>query len=116
MVDDTKESSILAVLSRRVDFCGWQQSMLLYAIEKGDVDKNFNGRWLRRGGVEETARQIAQTRFKVALMAFEEQSTKGDIKAGFETYAEGIRVAEQKLAHARYHERRGEEGEVLRGV
>ena len=100
MADDTKESSTLAVLSRRVDFCGWQQSMLLYAIEKGDVDKNFNGRWLRRGGVEETARQIARTRFKVALMAFEEQSTKGDIKAGFETYADGIRVAEQKLAHA----------------
>ena len=39
MADDTKESSTLAVLSRRVDFCGWQQSMLLYAIEKGDVDK-----------------------------------------------------------------------------
>ena len=33
-------------------------------------------------------------------MTVEEQSTKGDIKAGFETYADGIRVAEQKLAHA----------------
>ena len=33
-------------------------------------------------------------------MAFEEQSTKGDAKAGFETYADGIRIAEQKLAHA----------------
>ena len=52
------------------------------------------------GGVEETARQIARTRFKVALMAFEGQSTKGDVKAGFETHADGIRVAEQKLAHA----------------
>ena len=52
------------------------------------------------GGVEETAKQIARTRFKVALMTFEEQSTKGDIKAGFETYADGIRVAEQKVAHA----------------
>ena len=52
------------------------------------------------GGVEETAKQIARTRFKVALMTFEEQSTKGDIKAGFETYADGIRVAEQRLAHA----------------
>ena len=41
MVDDTKESSTLAVLSRRVDFCGWQQSMLLYAIEKGDDDGIF---------------------------------------------------------------------------
>ena len=53
-------------------------------------------------GVEETAKQIARTRFKVSLMAFEEQSsTKGDVvKAGLETYADGIRVAEQKLAHA----------------
>ena len=41
MADDTKESSTLAVLSRRVDFCGWQQSMLLYAIEKGDGDGIF---------------------------------------------------------------------------
>ena len=52
------------------------------------------------GGVEETAKQIARTRFNVALMAFEEQSTKGDVKSGFETNADGIRVTEQKLAHA----------------
>ena len=36
MADDTEESSTLAVLSKRVGFCGWQQSMLLYAIDKGD--------------------------------------------------------------------------------
>ena len=175
MADDTEESSTLAVLSKRVDFRGWKQSMLLYAMEKGDVDGIFTddgsdaargyqliaalsharrqswkllsgkltgrvGRQITNptlrdvwntaitsasvavpsqaqyqfalamravedacGGVEETARQrqIARTRFKVALMAFfEEQSTKGDVKAGFETYADGIRVAEQKLAHA----------------
>ena len=172
MADDTEESSTLAVLSKRVDFRGWKQSMLLYAIEKGGVDGIFTddgsdaargyqlipppsharreswkllsgkltgrvGRQITNptlrdvwntaitppsvavssqaqyqfalamraaedacGGVEETARQIARTRFKVALMAFEEQSTKGDVKAGFETYADGIRVAEQKLAHA----------------
>ena len=172
MADDTEESSTLAVLSKRVDFRGWKQSMLLYAMEKGDVDGIFTddgsdvargyqliaalsharrqswkllsgkltgrvGRQITNptlrdvwntaitsasvavpsqaqyqfalamravedacGGVEETAKQIARTRFKVALMTFEEQSTKGDVKAGFETYADGIRVAEQKLAHA----------------
>ena len=42
MADDTEESSTLAVLSKRVGFCGWQQSMLLYAIEKGDVDGFFS--------------------------------------------------------------------------
>ena len=41
MADDTKESSPLAVLSKRADFRGWQQSMLLYAMEKGDVDGLF---------------------------------------------------------------------------
>ena len=41
MADDTEESSTLAVLSKRVDFRGWKQSMLLYAMEKGDVDGIF---------------------------------------------------------------------------
>ena len=41
MADDTEESSTLAVLSKRVDFRGWQQSMLLYAMEKGDVEGIF---------------------------------------------------------------------------
>ena len=41
MTDDTEESSTLAVLSKRVDFRGWQQSMLLYAMEKGDVEGIF---------------------------------------------------------------------------
>ena len=52
------------------------------------------------GGIEETAKQIARTGFKVALMSFEEQTGKDDGKAGFINYADGIRVAEQKLAHA----------------
>ena len=41
MADDTEESSTLAVLSKRVDFHGWQQSMLLYAMEKGDMLMEF---------------------------------------------------------------------------
>ena len=41
MADDTEESSTLAVLSKRNDFRGWQESMLLYAMEKGDVDGIF---------------------------------------------------------------------------
>ena len=52
------------------------------------------------GGIEETAKQIARTSFKVALMSFEEQSGKSDGKSGFVHYADGVRVAEQKLAHA----------------
>ena len=57
--------------------------MLLYATEKGDVDGVFTddgsdaarGHQFMRaveeacGGVEETAKQIARTLFKVALMA-----------------------------------------------
>ena len=35
------------------------------------------------GGIEETAKQIARTSFKVALMSFEEQSSKSDGKSGF---------------------------------
>ena len=48
----------------------------------------------------ETAKQIARTGFKVALLSFEEQSGKSDGKAGFVNYADGIRVAEHKLTHA----------------
>ena len=52
------------------------------------------------GGAEETVKQIARTGFKVALMSFEEQFGKSsDGKAGFVHYADGVRVAEQKLAH-----------------
>ena len=41
MADDAEEPPTLAVLSKEVDFCRWQQSMLLYAIEKGDGDGIF---------------------------------------------------------------------------
>ena len=52
------------------------------------------------GDIEETAKQIARTSSKAALMSFEEQSGKSDGKAGFVHCADGVRVAEQKLAHA----------------
>jgi hypothetical protein len=170
MADDTEERSNLAELRSREDFRGFKESMLLYALEKGDVEGIFSddgsdasvgyqaipiaggsrrrewlllsgkltGRVGRQiinptlrntwntamaaavadgkteyrfalamqalekacGGVEETAKQIARTGFKVALMSFEEQTGKNDGKAGFINYADGIRVAEQKLAHA----------------
>ena len=52
------------------------------------------------GGVQETARQIARSRFKVALASFEEKSGEDGKKAGFEVYADTIRLAEEKLSHA----------------
>ena len=52
------------------------------------------------GGVQETARQIARSRFKVALASFEGKSGEDGKKAGFEVYADTIRLAEEKLSHA----------------
>ena len=51
------------------------------------------------GGVEETAKQIARSRFKVALGSFIEKNGK-DGNAGFEEYADEVRKAEEKLAQA----------------
>ena len=170
MADDTEEhTTTLGSLKAREDFRGFKETMLLYALEKGDVEGIFSdvgddptvgyqalttakerrewmllsgkmtGRIGRQiinptlrntwnttmikavedgkteyrfalameavekacGGVEETAKQISRTCFKVALMAFEESNGKADNeKTGFVAYADGIRVAEQKLAHA----------------
>ena len=168
MADDTDDRSALGSLQAREDFRGFKESMLLYALEKGDVEGIFSddgsdatvgyqtlttaarrrewmllsgkltgrvGRQIKNptlrnvwntamatsvsdgkaeyrfalamaavekacGGIEETAKQIARTSFKVALMSFEEQSGKSDGKSGFVHYADGVRVAEQKLAHA----------------
>jgi len=52
------------------------------------------------GGVQETARQIARSRFKVALASFEEKSGTDSTQAGFEVYADTIRTSEKKLVHA----------------
>jgi hypothetical protein len=52
------------------------------------------------GGVQETAKQIARTRFKVALASFEEKSGGEAKKTGFGAYADSIRTAEEKLGHA----------------
>ena len=51
------------------------------------------------GGVEETAKQIARSRFKVALGSFIEKNGK-DGNAGFEEYADEVRKAEEKLSQA----------------
>ena len=52
------------------------------------------------GGVQETARQIARSRFEVALASFEEKSGTDSTQAGFEVYAGTIRTSEKKLVHA----------------
>ena len=173
MADDTDERSCLAELRSREDFRGFKDSMLLYALEKGDVEGIFSddgsdasagyqslpihgtrrrewlllsgkltGRVGRQilnptlrntwnttmaaavadgktefrfalamaavekacGGVEETAKQIARTGFKVALMSFEEQSGKSDGKDGFVHYADGIRMATLCRSTSTVHE------------
>ena len=43
------------------------------------------------GGVQETSRQIARSRFKVALASFEETSGEDGKNAGFEVYSDSIR-------------------------
>ena len=42
MADDTDERSCLAELRSREDFRGFKDSMLLYALEKGDVEGIFS--------------------------------------------------------------------------
>ena len=38
MADDTDDRSTLGSSQAREDFCGFKESMLLYALEKGDVE------------------------------------------------------------------------------
>ena len=42
MADDTDDRSALGSLQAREDFRGFKESMLLYALEKGDVEVIFS--------------------------------------------------------------------------